>query len=1189
MSRVATVLLVVVALVATPVAAATGHGPVGGPVATGEDGVGNDAAWGERTTPPGPIPLVSEPAGEEVSGGATVERRDLNAGATPLTVESDPRSDNRSDRRAGGYPSGLAPRPPDPPVPDDGVATQAPSDPVNVTWRYALTPNRTGEIELEITYEIPDGRDRFVEYVGDRETVVSRTGFEPPNTSANYMEWNGRQNSTGADARAVFALDVNTTGLGGTETVDPGPWALAHAHFTGYYQDRAYGPVTLTVANESREGERVTYGGTVESNYLGYVFIGDQTVYTRRANGQTIRLVQPAAANATPTPERALSVLARTAGTLRVDARDERVTAFVGPDPVRGGGAAGDAAFWVGDDEPARNAEPTLVHEYVHTRQIRDYRANETDSLGWFTEGSASLFEALYARQFNYSSFADFRASAFDVPSRVVLANVSTYEADDDRLAPGYDEGMAVLGGLDYRIRVATDGEKSLVDVFRRVNDVAATRTATAGDLQSIAESVAGRSFETFFDRYVRARAIPDPPADPSVYPGETVPVTGSIAPTESASGLAAGRVYAVTDDEAFVTPDRPPVTWGRDVYGSAPVESGAWSLPVDPNRTETQPGSSETTWNYTFAYVQPPTTATARDGVPDVYPIAGSVPVSEPTAVDGVQLPRAHRLNVSVATPDGTPGDGTVSLGIESFNSPVQVEGQVGPDGRAFAATGPPGLDVAGPTSVVLSTARGSVQVRLPPVERATRLRYVDGADGPVVGYAVPDEPVTAGEPATVYAMVDTTTVSGSETVSVTVDGRPVANASVASGTDDSVLVPLRVTLTDPGRRSLSVGDRSAGTVRVRPDAAPLPTTLAAPDRIEAGQPATIEATVSPPDLAGTVDGETTVALSVNGTRVANRTAAVRDGESATVGFDRTFEAAGERALTVETNVTLNGTRYRGTNATTLPVVRPPNLTAAVASTNAPLQPGETLTLTATLANPGSQTAEETVRLRVGGTVRDAPSVTVPGGETRTLTLRWETTAADAGRYTATVATANDTASRPIRVGRTDFAVAGLATDGPVEVDGYVTVDVEVRNDGSLDGDAPVAVSLGGQQVETATVAVPAGETTPVEVPVDTGERPPGTYTARVAVANDSRSTTVEIRERTVEPVATAAESPTDPDDDGEYEDVDGDGRASFRDVVVLFEHLDDSAVRSDPGAFDFDGDGTVSFADVVGLFRGV
>jgi PKD repeat protein len=89
------------------------------------------------------------------------------------------------------------------------------------------------------------------------------------------------------------------------------------------------------------------------------------------------------------------------------------------------------------------------------------------------------------------------------------------------------------------------------------------------------------------------------------------------------------------------------------------------------------------------------------------------------------------------------------------------------------------------------------------------------------------------------------------------------------------------------------------------------------------------------------------------------------------------------------------------------------------------------------------------------------------------------------------------------------------------------------------------------------------------------------------VAVANDTDSTAVEIRERTVDPVTAAATPPTDPDEDGEYEDVDGDGRASFRDVVVLFANLDDPAVRADPGAFDFDGDGDVSYADVVAFFR--
>jgi hypothetical protein len=49
----------------------------------------------------------------------------------------------------------------------------------------------------------------------------------------------------------------------------------------------------------------------------------------------------------------------------------------------------------------------------------------------------------------------------------------------------------------------------------------------------------------------------------------------------------------------------------------------------------------------------------------------------------------------------------------------------------------------------------------------------------------------------------------------------------------------------------------------------------------------------------------------------------------------------------------------------------------------------------------------------------------------------------------------------------------------------------------------------------------------------------------------------------------------------------VDGDGRASFRDIVLLFTSLSDPAVQADPGAFDFDGDGRATYADVVALFE--
>lgn len=66
---------------------------------------------------------------------------------------------------------------------------------------------------------------------------------------------------------------------------------------------------------------------------------------------------------------------------------------------------------------------------------------------------------------------------------------------------------------------------------------------------------------------------------------------------------------------------------------------------------------------------------------------------------------------------------------------------------------------------------------------------------------------------------------------------------------------------------------------------------------------------------------------------------------------------------------------------------------------------------------------------------------------------------------------------------------------------------------------------------------------------------------------------------------------APTDPDDDGTYEDVDGDGTASYDDVVAL-AFADLTAIGADPvgaTAFDFDGDGRVTYLDVIWLFRSI
>jgi PKD repeat protein len=107
------------------------------------------------------------------------------------------------------------------------------------------------------------------------------------------------------------------------------------------------------------------------------------------------------------------------------------------------------------------------------------------------------------------------------------------------------------------------------------------------------------------------------------------------------------------------------------------------------------------------------------------------------------------------------------------------------------------------------------------------------------------------------------------------------------------------------------------------------------------------------------------------------------------------------------------------------------------------------------------------------------------------------------------------------------------------------------------------------------------------------------GTYYVRVRAVNESRSAadgfdtaprsyTLTVDAPSAGPPAVLASSapPTDPDGDGRYEDVNGDGSVDVLDVQTLFAGLDGNAVQDHPAAFDFDGDGTVSVVDIQALF---
>ena len=61
----------------------------------------------------------------------------------------------------------------------------------------------------------------------------------------------------------------------------------------------------------------------------------------------------------------------------------------------------------------------------------------------------------------------------------------------------------------------------------------------------------------------------------------------------------------------------------------------------------------------------------------------------------------------------------------------------------------------------------------------------------------------------------------------------------------------------------------------------------------------------------------------------------------------------------------------------------------------------------------------------------------------------------------------------------------------------------------------------------------------------------------------------------------------PTDPDSDGIYEDLNGNGRKDFDDVVLFFDQLDWIAANEPVSAFDPNGNSRADFDDIVRIFE--
>jgi subtilisin family serine protease len=61
---------------------------------------------------------------------------------------------------------------------------------------------------------------------------------------------------------------------------------------------------------------------------------------------------------------------------------------------------------------------------------------------------------------------------------------------------------------------------------------------------------------------------------------------------------------------------------------------------------------------------------------------------------------------------------------------------------------------------------------------------------------------------------------------------------------------------------------------------------------------------------------------------------------------------------------------------------------------------------------------------------------------------------------------------------------------------------------------------------------------------------------------------------------------TPTDPDGDGKYEDIDGNGSFGITDVSAFFNSYNNNRIKNNPENFDFNNDGEINIIDVSKLF---
>ncbi|MDQ3089122.1 MAG: PDZ domain-containing protein [Acidobacteriota bacterium] len=178
-----------------------------------------------------------------------------------------------------------------------------------------------------------------------------------------------------------------------------------------------------------------------------------------------------------------------------------------------------------------------VAHEFFHVWNVKrirpdvlgpfDYENENYTRLLWVAEGATAYYESVLLRRADLISDKEMldgkarlieqlqaRPGRFEtsLESASLDAWIKYYRQDENSVnnqISYYDKGEVVNFLLDVEIRSASGGAKSLDDVMRFLYDEFSKKNKnyTPADYQKISETMAGKSLEDFFAKYVRGTA----------------------------------------------------------------------------------------------------------------------------------------------------------------------------------------------------------------------------------------------------------------------------------------------------------------------------------------------------------------------------------------------------------------------------------------------------------------------------------------------------------------------------------------------------------------------------------------------------------------------------------------------------------------------------------------------------------